>query len=687
MIGYVTFSNGTTTNYNTFNDAIVAAQSDPGAVFYVTDTVNGQSYCTGVTTVFYRGATGNLYGGGQNGAVDSANITLLGGSFASTIVGGGGPGTDVNGNVSIVIDGFSVIGSAASNRHVSGVGSGTVHGDVNIDINSGTVFGYVRGVSGGAGATAYGRVNITVQGGVVASNLQGAGLGNALGGVLITIFRGLVNYSVTGGGTGSSTVEGPVRIDVVGGTVGVSVFGVGQGSATGPVILRVLGGEITRNIYGIGGGTLNGKVNIHISGGVIFGDVFATGSSHYNGAPEVKMSDGVVLGDLYGGGENAACDGLSVVNITGGNFAGSSRVFGGSSLVFSNTYSQDAQVTLDSGGSTLLQLAGGFNIHGNGGYTLGGDTSVTLSAGTVTYGITGRTSVTGNATVNDTNIGAGSRINLSGGYSRIVAGAGMIGNSGAHYNYTGNTEINLSGGTVDYLFGGNAAYRKSCCGNTAMYGDVAINVDTSGANEVTLQYLFAGSNSNGGSQAIQEGNTVVTFRGDGANLAWASNGGLSGDGAAKYSDIDNTRFNRSLVFDGFTGSFDAPAITRFDSMRFLNGSDVAFSSATLKLGGVAAWEFAFGASLYWSDGSNNFADDDLVFGSAGDTLASGVVWEAITSDNNQLFRGWDRLGSIEVFGDVLDTYDANTLTWTSANSGWVAGWNDSSKCIYIAQSV
>jgi hypothetical protein len=343
----------------------------------------------------------------------------------------------------------------------------------------------------------------------------------------------------------------------------------------------------------------------------------------------------------------------------------------------------NTDVRLDAAAATVEMIAGGIVTGDVIDGSFSGSTSVTLSAGSVSYGVAGRCVVyegtlTDTAGTADTNT-----ISITGGYSRIAVGAGMVRDPGAYYSYTGDTKIVITGGTVDYVFGGNAAQKKAYCGNTAMYGDASISVDTS-KNDVSLQYVFGGSNSNSNSRATQEGNTTITFTGDGSRLHWAAVGGLSGDGAAQYSDIDNTRFTRSLVFDGFSGNFDVPAVSRFDSVSFLNASDVTFTSTVLTLSAVSAWEFSRGTSLDWGTGTNSFAGDTLVLGALGDSLAAGETWDVISSNSGNIFNGWGNLGSIEVFGDALDTYDAATRTWSSAGSDYLAAWDNTRNCIYIA---
>ena len=397
--------------------------------------------------------------------------------------------------------------------------------------------------------------------------------------------------------------------------------------------------RIGGSVYGIGNsdtGDAKGDVSLTIAGNVLIGgDVYLSGNLNHVGTLTLQMTGGSVTGNIYG----AACDiptgfDTDIIEITGGTLSAGSAIYGSGIFSHTDTYTQNVSVTLDSAHAKLDRMVGGVLADAGDSITIHGNTEITLKAGTVTYGVAGRSVVAGTArNVTDGQAGNKSIVNIEGGYSRIVAGAGMLDREETTalwtycYKYIGDTEINVSGGTIDYLFGGNVA-RKKLNGNlTEMYGNVAINIDCSGSNKIRLKYVYAGSNSTTGHQAIQQGNTCVTFTGKGENLTWASLSGVGGDGAGKYADIDKTQYTRSLVFDDFTGNFAAPEITRFDKIT-LTGGTVAFTGAKLDLGEVATWEFSLGSTLALNKGVNSFDGDDLVFGAAGQSITDD--WVAVT---------------------------------------------------------
>ena len=290
----------------------------------------------------------------------------------------------------------------------------------------------------------------------------------------------------------------------------------------------------------------------------------------------------------------------------------------------------------------------------------------------------GRASVYGGATVADGGENTVSLVGVSGGYARIVTGAGLVSAADTHYAYEGDTFISISGGTVDYLFGGNAGSQRAFCAGTEMIGNVSITVDTS-LNTVALKYLYAGSNSSMGCEALQDGNTLVIFTGLGANLVWTE-GGISGDGAGKHGDIDKTRHTRTLVFDDFTGAFGAPTISRFDVMTFAGESDVVFTGSVLKLNSVSAWNFALGTKLTLTgNDTNSFANDTLTLGAAGDSIATD--WVVMQGASNKVFAGWDT-AAVTLFGVALTSYEDGV--WSSPLSAYTAAWDDEAKAIVVS---
>ncbi len=254
---------------------------------------------TGTTTVDASAGKvkGNIYGGGQLGAVDgTANVTIRGtaelGYVESEVVYGGkvfGAGlgdashtdfaTVTNTNVTTLN-----AEDAVFNNNVYGGGElGVVSGTTNVTINSGTlkdVYGAGQGQSGATGASAdiQGSTQVTINGGSVV---------NAYGGGQ----NGTVHYA-----------EGGAAADAVVTTV------------------NVVGGTITSNVFGGGDqGTTQGRVIVNMNGGTVKGELFAgakgtAGSVFVAGLKTVNMRGGIVENHVYGGSRNAN-DGMDLDQI------------------------------------------------------------------------------------------------------------------------------------------------------------------------------------------------------------------------------------------------------------------------------------------------------------------------------------------------------------------------------------
>ena len=234
-----------------------------------------------------------------------------------------------------------------------------------------------------------------------------------------------------------------------------------------------------------------------IAGGTLKGTLYGGGTqtSTVSGNTNITITGGRLGGSVFGGGVSGAdVAGTATISITGGVFGNSSRVFGGGKLSAAGNnagaYNQASDVTLNAASSKVQRLAGGAQITTalEGGYTLSGDTKVTLTAGTVTQAVVGRANTSIATTVTDGGANTVSTVEVSGGWANIVAGAGLVTKDGASYTYNGDTVINVSGGTIDYLFGGNVGSKRDFCDGTTMNGDVAITVDTS-VNTVNLKYI------------------------------------------------------------------------------------------------------------------------------------------------------------------------------------------------------
>ena len=204
-------------------------------------------------------------------------------------------------------------------------------------------------------------------------------------------------------------------------------------------------GVVGGNVYGGGFNSYIVNVsNVYIVGGTIQRSVF--GGSYGNGTAiptsNVFVKGGTVNESVYGGSNNTGTINNSHVTMTGGQ---TKNVFGGG---YGSSTNIATSTTVNVGGGTLVSnlVSGSTTDYENGNVYGGGD------AGTVT----GNTNVT-----------------VSGGTMNNVFGAGK-GGSGVTALISGQTRVNVSGGTMNNVYGGGEA------GNIEVSSGVASNVTIQG---------------------------------------------------------------------------------------------------------------------------------------------------------------------------------------------------------------
>ena len=142
--GDVEFKNFNFVNTNSDTAVIEAA----GHSLTIADSVK----CTAA-----EGTCIDIIGGKETGTVDSVNVTVNGGEFASIKAG-----DSVTGNVDITVNGGVICGDIVGGSSVNG---GVIGGNTKVVINDGTIEGQVIGGNEAAGATVKGTAYIEVNGG------------------------------------------------------------------------------------------------------------------------------------------------------------------------------------------------------------------------------------------------------------------------------------------------------------------------------------------------------------------------------------------------------------------------------------------------------------------------------------------------------------------------------------------
>ena len=522
------------------------------------DVSEADSYMAGTSINISTGTYGNVFGGGDDGAVVEKN-TLVRFSYAKaggSVYGGGRNGAIIGGDTYVIVSGVS--GSYAGVGSIYGGGSNaTVDGNAKIGLyNTGTfetiVYGGGEGtadlVKGGTsliiGASADG--STTIVGKVFGGGRNGATVG---GDTYVYTYR---NSNIIGElylGGDAATVKGGTRFDQEVGThlSGTAVYGGGYNGAVHGGTALSLKGAVTGTVYGGGNGSAAnvGKgTNVFLNGGTMNGDVYGGGAdgAAVNGGTLVSASLASVAGTVYGGGrDGAAVNGGTVVRVRAGNIGGD--IYGGGN---------HAKVT----GSTLLDLGGAIvmpdtvSFHG-GGRNGEVDGKAVVSLGNIAqlkadvYGggngagaLVGsgtELSVAGTAVSGDIYGGGRNGATVNGGTQIAVSAADIRGNvygggrDGAAVN--GGTQILLQSGTLSGSFygGGNAADVQ---GNTFVSAYWAI---------------MSGAFYGGGNNGTVTGNASVEITAgvsgnwggfEGEIYGGGNNGGVTGDTAVTLGHGD-----------------------------------------------------------------------------------------------------------------------------------------------------
>ena len=419
-------------------------QSDGGVLYgasYLYVGGNTQIDSKASEDVINRAVGGNVFGAGcgYNSGSESGQVTQ---------------GTNV-----IVADGAYV------ERGVYGGGSyGYTTATSNIYILGGTV----GGKSGGASGTNY---LAAIDGGVYGGACQNQG-----GTVNIIMNGGTVNGSVYGGSNYTGTLSGTSTVTLNGGTINGSLYGGGNGegsantNVTGAVQVRVYGGTVTDAVYGCNNnaGSPQSSVTVDIygtdpapaEGEYALHAVYGGGNkAPYSGIPVVTVHNcDNSIEYVYGGGNAAAVEATNVT-IYGGNVIG--NVFGGGNGAVSAA-NVNGNATTKIYGGTILNVYGGSNSQGtisgainvtvNSQAENSGDSPCTMNIGDVYGGGNRAASNVGNLNIVCT--GTDGYIN------RVFGGANAA-------EITGNVELEINGGNIGSVFGGNNS-EKSISGNVTV---------------------------------------------------------------------------------------------------------------------------------------------------------------------------------------------------------------------------
>lgn len=478
--------------------------------------------------------------------------------------------------------------------YVGGRAGGTHYSAREATIEGGWIYNLIGGPLTDSSKRNYNDTYINVKGGSIDMIVGGAGASATYGNRIINLTGGVVNYAVFGGSNGyigsdtgsyRGTLDGSTFIYVAGtavvgdddlinnntnlfGAESGSVFGIGNGNSDSSKIGTantsniVINGNATikRNVYGGGNygavgidATSSTSTSIKVLGGEISGSLYGGGNNNGSGSSSVEATINISIydgkiGNVYGGSKTkGTVYGSANVSVLGGNIV--NDVYGGGEG--NNTFvTKNVDVVIgDNSISNELLING--NVYGGSAYgTVNGsevgtivsnfDTNVTVNRGTITQSVFGGGKgnntytpfVLGNVTVN---INGGNIGNVFGGNDAqgspngddfVYLNGGVIGNSYGGGNNTGQevTNIYLQGATVNNLFGGS---NKSGTVNTT-------NVYIKSGN---VGNVYGGNNIGGNTDVNNVTVTGAEFTGD------IYGGGSLADSSTSIVLVDSTTVN------------------------------------------------------------------------------------------------------------------------------------------------
>ena len=459
-------------------------------IYILGGTVNGSM--GGVSGTTYSATiNGGVFGGACQNRGGTVNIYMTGGQVNGGVYGGSNSSGNISGNVTMHIDGGQVGEDAdhPANIHGGGLGNSTrVLGSVNLTLGTGdvavdtvrhvTVYGDVYGGSaqgrtnGNTSLTAGAVTNVTMNAGKIYGSLYGGGLGNSsyaadvYGPVQVTVNGGGIHATINDGSgavygcnNANGAPQSTVNVDIYGTDAPADgrsyaldgVYGGGNASAyAGTPVVKIHNCENSiEEVYGGGNAAAVGGTDVTIFGADSIGTVYGGGHGDRYATPELIAP---VNGDV-------------VVRIYGGKIG---KVYGASNSrgPVSGSIKVYVQKQTEEGHSSCVLKVGELYSGGN---------LAASAAGTLYIGCTGDY-------IAPTE---GYRI----GYE--LEGIGEVYGGANSANITGDITLNINGGIINRIFGGN-----NNSGN--IDGKITININNT---EESCDW-YVGDVLGGGNQAV-----------------------------------------------------------------------------------------------------------------------------------------------------------------------------------------
>ena len=493
----------------------------------------------------------NIYGGGKNAAYSPSTpgaypeVNLIHGSVTKkadatggNVYGGGfGATATVTSTPTVNVGYDASMASLASTLKGSALTASTV-------AVAGNVFG------GGEAAPVTGSTTVTLQqvaSGVTATttvsgNVYGGGnLADVSGSTDVNVAGGTVSTDVYGGGAladvGTNGSD-HTNVTISGGTVAGGVYGGGLGDNShealvkGAVQVTVDGGTVNdvfgcNNVNGRPTSTVRVDINSNVGGNVYGGGNLAT----YTGDPYVYINNGTVSGNVFGGGNGDPDDATQTL----GSVTGTPHVTVGDMTVGHESYQAIVSGDVYGGGNAAKVVTGTptvevpakcntqiNNVYGGGNAADVPATSVTIDGGTISGSVFGGGHGDKDATPSPiaANVAGNTNVTVTGGtINQVFGGSNSMGTIGGTIN------VNIDRGTgacpmviTEVYGGGNFAASNA--------GNITIGCTGASASEY-IDYVYGGAN-----RADIDGDIVLNITGGRINHAFGGNnnsGTISGD--------------------------------------------------------------------------------------------------------------------------------------------------------------
>ena len=546
----------------------------------------GEVYYSNVVIADHSYIQNDVYGGGNYGFTsNTANVYIMGGQVDGMVFGGANQKQGNNANI-YMEDGL-VKGGIYGGSNITGVLSGSI----NIEVDGGQVGtsgvtelnGNRVGIFGGGlgdptvisqnvditlGKTGQAAgTGVTVFGDVYGGSALGRTNGTAATTTYhtnVTLNAGTINGSLYGGALGSSTVAanvyGPVAVNVYGGSVHKTDADGSNGSGGVYGANNVNGapqGSVTVDIYGTDPAENEGDYALY----AVYGGGNHANYTYGNGYPKVTVHNcDNSIEYVYGGGNAAAVSATDVI-IYGGNVIG--NVFGGGNGTVTPA-NVNGNVSTRIYGGKILNVYGGSNSQGNIGGTITvladqqaetGHSLCPINVGKLYGGGNMAPSNAGNITIGCCDL-----------IGEVYGGANNA-------NITGNIVLNITGGQITNVFGGN-----NNGGN--VNGQITVNIDWSGSCLSSLENVYGAGNL--ATYSYNGNYPMVNFKnGHATGNVFGGGKGLSGD-AVKGAVTGNPQVTigvpdaaKRAVIDGsiFGGGDNAP-VTGNTAVKVLYNSRV-----------------------------------------------------------------------------------------------------------------